>query len=54
MALAALHNVDLGYVLGVLIVAGCLIGAIVTGLRGAWIPVLCLLGAALVAAYIFL
>lgn len=52
--LATARNIDLTELLGVLIVVGCLIAAGLTAFRGLWIACLCLLGVAIVAAYLLL
>lgn len=54
LVLAAHSLGGLEWLLGIVIVVGCLIGAAVVGYRGAWVPALVLLLVAVIAAYLLL
>lgn len=54
MFAAIRDSADIGYLLGLLIVIGCLIAAGVSAFRAAWVPALCLAGVAIVAAFLLL
>jgi hypothetical protein len=52
--IALVRNVNIAELIGIVVVVGCLIAAGLTAFRGLWIHCLCLLGVAIVAAYLLL
>jgi hypothetical protein len=55
MSFAAIHSTaGAAYVVGLVLVIGCLVAAAVTAYRGAWVVALALCGVALVAAVLLL